>query len=227
MAEEALALNNNWGNRNSQNDQMVADLLRQQKSQEQARQANAETIKSQMAGSNSVNERLASRVAGTQPTKGQGASAKSGSNQDMAEALHQAKQIAQLATNPTPVGVAKVAAEQGIKDLKEGKLGQKMTGELLKQSWTHLVDSFGLTLIYLNIHAWFGFIEGHKIFCKLGEETKTPGKVKSFMGLLEMIGIILLDFIVLLLILFIISFISWFIGAVSHPIGTLWGALFG
>jgi len=119
-----------------------------------------------------------------------------------------------------------VVAEEGLKALKEGKLGQKLTGELLKQSWMHLIDSFGLTLIYLNIHAWLGFLEGHKIFCKLGEEIKAPGKAKSFMGVLEMIGIILLDFIALLIILFVIAFISWFIGAVSHPIGTLWKILF-
>jgi len=226
MAEKALALNNNWSNHDSQNDQTVADLLRQQKNQEQAKQANAETIKSQMTSGNNIQERLVSRVAGTELTKGQGASTKSGSDQDMAEALQQAKNIAQLATNPTPVGIAKMAAQEGIKAFKEGKLGQKMTGELLKQSWMHLVDSFGLTLIYLNIHAWVGFIEGHKVFCKLGDEIKAPGKAKSFMGIFEMIGIILLDFIVLLLILCIISFISWFIGVVSHPIGTLWGALF-
>ncbi len=235
MAEEALALNNNWGNRNSQNDQMVADLLRQQKNQEQARQANAETIKSQMAGSNSVNERLASRVPEAQPTKVQGALAKSvqlGSKQDtqdIAEALQHAKQMAkQIADHPTPVGVIKAVNQEGREMAKKLRpvLMRRVTAELLKQSWANLLDSYGLTLIYLNIHAWFGFIEGHKIFCKLGEEIKAPATAQKFMGFLEMIGIILLDFIVLLIILCIISFISWFIGVVSHPINTLWGVLF-
>ncbi|HOE81087.1 MAG TPA: hypothetical protein PLC11_01740 [bacterium] len=231
MAEVALALDNNWNNRSSQDDQTVADLLRQQKNQEQAQQANAKTINSQMTASNTVNERLMSRVAGMKPAKSDSSTqaTKSGSGQELAEALRTAKQVAQLAANPTPVGVAKVVAEEGLKALKEGKLGQKLTGELLKQSWMHLIDSFGLTLIYLNIHAWLGFLEGHKIFCKLGEEIKTPGKTKNFMGFLEMIGIIALDFVALLIILAVLAFINWLIDNLIHPtriLGIVWDFLF-
>lgn len=223
MAEAALVLDNN------SQDQAVADLLRQQKNQERLQQSNAEMVDSQVNNSN-INDRLMSRVAsGSQEeTASKSSSNKKGDAQETAETLKKAKQLAKLAANPTVAGVAKVAAQQTAQAVKQGELGKKLTGELLKQSWTHLADSFGLTLIYLNIHAWVGFLEGHKIFCKLGEETKTPGKLKSSMGMLEMMGIIGLDFLVFCIILGILAIINVMVDALVHPtriFGALWDLL--
>lgn len=46
----------------------------------------------------------------------------------------------------------------------------KGTSKLLQAAWENLVDSFGLTLIWIDIHVWLGEIFGNKFFCKLGME---------------------------------------------------------
>lgn len=47
---------------------------------------------------------------------------------------------------------------------------KKSTSKLLRQSWLNLVDSFGLTFIWINIHAFLHVVIGDKFFCKLGAE---------------------------------------------------------
>lgn len=49
------------------------------------------------------------------------------------------------------------------------KLNQ-ITAYLLKASWLNLIDSFGLTLIYINLHLFGRSIFGDKVFCEIGEE---------------------------------------------------------
>lgn len=77
-----------------------------------------------------------------------------------------------------------------LNDSGEGKngIGQKVstaigmaanagTSKLLQAAWENLIDSFGLTLIWVNIHAIFlNPIFGDKYFCKLGHEWNVGGK---------------------------------------------------
>ncbi len=45
--------------------------------------------------------------------------------------------------------------------------------KLLQQSWINLIPSWGCTLIWINIHAFFlNLVFGDKLFCKLGDEWK-------------------------------------------------------
>jgi hypothetical protein len=44
--------------------------------------------------------------------------------------------------------------------------------KLLQQAWLNLITSWGLTLIWINIHVFLSYIFGEKLFCKLGEEWK-------------------------------------------------------
>ena len=50
----------------------------------------------------------------------------------------------------------------------------KGSAELLKQSWLNLIPSWGLTLIWINIHVFLSQIFGKKAFCKLGDEWSGP-----------------------------------------------------
>jgi len=72
---------------------------------------------------------------------------------------------------------AKESKKQGalgkIKD--EGLAAMKnaismATSEALKQSWLNIIDSFGLTLIYIYFHVFCRFVFGPEVFCKLGHE---------------------------------------------------------
>lgn len=76
------------------------------------------------------------------------------------------------------------AYRNGRKAKKKGALGKvkdeglaamknaisMVTSEALKQSWLNLIDSFGLTLIYIYFHVFCRFVFGPEVFCKLGHE---------------------------------------------------------
>ena len=102
-----------------------------------------------------------------------------------------------------------------------GMIGEKMesalnpakmgTSSLLKWAWGVLIPSFGLSLIYINMHVFLRWIFGDKLFCKLGEEW-VPKQVGSVLGeegkmtgigigLIEVMGLVFLDLAVLIIIL--------------------------
>ncbi len=70
--------------------------------------------------------------------------------------------------------------EEKNKNLSKKKLSAKSfnpisplaisLARLLRQSWILLIKSFGLTLIWINIHVLGNMIFGPKVFCNLGEE---------------------------------------------------------
>lgn len=99
------------------------------------------------------------------------------------------------------------------------------TSSLLKQAWLNLIPSFGLTLLWINLHAFLNKVLGKKFFCKLGEEW-VPKEVKKkigeagkttsrAIGLLEA-GLLGLIDLVVLSVLFLV--ISLFIAAVDYTI---------
>lgn len=66
--------------------------------------------------------------------------------------------------------------KQGLKE-KTNKLvtaalapARKGTSALLKVAWENLIETFGLTLIWIDIHVFLNLVFGDKLFCKLGEE---------------------------------------------------------
>lgn len=85
------------------------------------------------------------------------------------------------------------------------------TSYLLKAAWLNVIDSIGLTLIWINIHVFLRWVVGDKLFCKLGEEWLPPqaalagGKeaetASKGIGLIETIVLLIVDFIVLMSIL--------------------------
>lgn len=85
------------------------------------------------------------------------------------------------------------------------------SGSCLKKAWLNLIPSWGLTLIWINIHAFLSTVLGEKMFCKLGmewvpeqlkkaqfEEAKKLGKVA---GTFEGGGLACLDLGCLLIII--------------------------
>lgn len=59
------------------------------------------------------------------------------------------------------------------------------TSNLLQKAWLNVIDSYGLTLLYVNFHVLCRFIFGKQYFCKLGHEWlagKGVGSVASSTG---------------------------------------------
>ena len=200
------------------------EILRQQKA-EASRQANSQRINAQIIDFPGINDRLMSRQNSTNQPQGSTESNESNqvedkgtATQDTADSLKQAQQLAKLAANPTVAGAAAVAGEMAIDAIKKGEGGKMVTGQMLKTWWSNLIPSWGGTLPLLNLQAFVGFIEGHKFFCKLGEEWKAPGIFKKAIGWLEVVAMLLLDLLLLLLILAALSFLIFIINVMTHPL---------
>jgi len=103
------------------------------------------------------------------------------------------------------------------------------TGKLLEISWPNLLDPFAfvLALVYINTHVMGHSVFGEKVFCALGEEwiptTMRTGiyaqsfkdKARTF-GLLEIIGLTLLDTVSLIALLVLVVGIMYIISNVLH-----------
>jgi len=47
---------------------------------------------------------------------------------------------------------------------------RKAISGLLKAAWENLIETFGLTLFWIDIHVFLNMVLGKKLFCDLGEE---------------------------------------------------------
>lgn len=116
------------------------------------------------------------------------------------------------------------AAQQALnlKEMAKKKVEEKVvapvkqaTSRALRWAWEVSIPSFGLGLIYVNIHVFLRFVLGERFFCKLGEEwlpeliggaVGQAGKtINKNIGIIEVIVLLILDLIVLLIILGILS----------------------
>lgn len=93
---------------------------------------------------------------------------------------------------------------------------KKGTGTLLKVAWNALIPSFGLSLIYIDLHVFLRWVIGDKLFCKLGEEwlPKSAGELggaKGMAGIVETMILILVNVIYLGIIGMIAVFIIYIV----------------
>lgn len=162
----------------------------------------------------------------------------------------------QVASRRAQAASGQASEEKIEKDEKQGKVDaaiskatapiKRGTSNLLKQAWINLVNSLGLTLIWINIHVFLRMVLGEKLFCKLGEEwlgsmpaASTPGGEKAnkeagqAIGIAEAPGLACLDGCCLLLVIIIVSIITMIVGFIENPmraivavlktiIGNLW-----
>ncbi len=103
---------------------------------------------------------------------------------------------------------------------------------LLRQSWINLIQSFGLTLIWINIHVLGNIVFGPKVFCNLGEEwfmrpgaTNSPEQKKIIeeggkkIGILEKMGCGCLNLLFLLVVVIFLALIAIVLEIFGDPIG--------
>ncbi len=112
---------------------------------------------------------------------------------------------------------------------------RKSTSKLLQQAWLNLADSWGLTLLWIDIHVWLGSIVGHNFFCKLGQEwmdnnivaaeneyAKSQGKP---LGTVEPMVLVGCNLGCLFLIIAIVALIAMIAGAIENPLRALYEVL--
>ena len=109
-------------------------------------------------------------------------------------------------------------ARHPIKSVKEaGEMALQFgSARLLQQAWFWLIWSFGLTLIYIDIHA-LGRIFFPNVFCRLGDEwlpvkTKTARAAATPIMWFETAAVIGLNMLAFLIIVIIIAIIGTIAG---------------
>lgn len=125
--------------------------------------------------------------------------------------------------------------KQKLKEKMQKKVAapvQQATNRLLRWAWINLVPSFGLTLIYINIHVFLGKAIGENFFCKLGDEWKSKvleagglDTAEAFSGPSKMIGIVErmgLAFLDLAVGFVILGFLSLIVMIVTFMGASIW-----
>lgn len=115
--------------------------------------------------------------------------------------------------------------------------GALLTAQLLRSAWALLIPSFGLTLLYLNLHFLVRYVAGVTTFVPFGAEWRagslSTAAASSALEYGELIALILLDVlagIAALTIGLLIGLIAW---AVAEPcafldaVGPTFAAFFG
>lgn len=134
----------------------------------------------------------------------------------------------------------KTLAAKRIKQQQEKKEDQvkqitpfrKSTSELLRQSWLNLIDSFGLTLIWINIHVFLNKVIGEKFFCELGDEwmDKAPAGVRQsisgvkkvkIVNMAEKMGLGFLDLILFILIFMVLVLVALLLDVLNNPLSSV------
>lgn len=138
-------------------------------------------------------------------------------------------------------------AAAGLKGMATAPM-QAGTSKLLQSAWEYLIPSWGLTLIWINIHVFLSWVIGRDVFCKLGDEWLSgamPGganpaqaamlgqsagaakeKIGSCANLGESIVLAILDLVALAVIFALLMIIGGLLKIVDNPLEAL-NALFG
>ena len=138
-------------------------------------------------------------------------------------------------------GAKKLAEEAKDKAIKAAlSPASQGTSNLLKAAWENLIDTFGLTIIWIDIHIFLSQVLGKDLFCSLGEEWLPKGTprnleaAKKYVGLTEKMAVVGLNLGCLILILFALSLVAMIVAAIDNPLkaisaifGSLWQAITG
>ncbi len=138
-----------------------------------------------------------------------------------------------------------MAARQAmdIKQRAKEKIKEKVTmpvrmgtNHALRWAWLTLIPSWGLTLIYINMHIFLRWVFP-SAFCKLGEEWKpkivgtgehsAQSVAGTAFGIVEVMGLVLLDLLALFLILGIITIFIMLADVAAHPAREAWSFAWG
>lgn len=126
-------------------------------------------------------------------------------------------------------------------------LMRRGASEFLQKAWFSLFPSWGLTLIWINIHALLSLVIGKEVFCRLGDEwldgkfggpnpakeaalgkdvSQLTDKIKGCANMGETMMVALLDLVAIVTTIAALSLIAMLLKVVSNPLDFL-SALFG
>jgi hypothetical protein len=137
--------------------------------------------------------------------------------------MGRARKLRQSITRAREMAAAVKGAPEAAKEAA-AQVGQIFTARALNFSWLNLIDSFGLTFLYILFHFVMAYIVGSQAFCKFGEEwapPKAPQAQKEFAKsfgaeIFEIIGMFLILVIIIVAVLVIFSAVLLSLGVIGE-----------
>ena len=146
---------------------------------------------------------------------------------------------------PGPAGLATRAALMMAKKNQPKSADQSSTGNgnpatsnLLKAAWQNIIPTFGLSVIWIDIHIILSQVLGKDLFCSLGSEWLPKGTprnldgAKRSLGLTEGMGVGCLNIGCLVIFLSVLVVIAMIVTGINNPLeviknifATLWCAI--
>ena len=163
----------------------------------------------------------------------------------VAEELRRKKTDEEDEGTERPQSLREAVRSAKMKEDSRGMIGEKAesalnpakmgTSSLLKWAWEALIPSFGLSLIWINMHVFLRLVLGEKLFCKLGEEW-IPKQASSALGeegkmagkgigLVEGMALLAFDLVLIFIILAGVSFIALIFDVIQNPLSYIGEAL--
>lgn len=156
---------------------------------------------------------------------------------------NESEEQAETEANPEELSLREAKMASMADEGKKSKLGkvkekasmaaQTASGMGLRWAWESLIPSWGLTIIYINMHAFLRLVFP-SAFCKLGDEwvpKKTFGEhsatnvAGTAFGIVEIMGLLLIDILVFFIILALVSVLLWFadswVGKILSTLGEI------
>ncbi len=196
--------------------------------------AQADTINDRLLNQNTLSGPAQEQLAGRKLREDRMGGADEGEGETKADEPKSLRQSVMAARRAMDI-------KQRAKDKIEEKVvapARMGTNYALRWAWMTLIPSFGLSLIYVNLHVFLKFVFGEKLFCKLGEEWiskkiqavggdagKMTGKA---IGIVEVMALLALDlailFIIAIFLFFIVMIATWIDAGTWDKAKMLWGA---
>lgn len=146
---------------------------------------------------------------------------------------------------PGPAGLAARAAllaakKNQEKSAEKGSVGNgnPATSSLLKAAWQNIIPTFGLSVLWIDIHIFLSQVLGKDLFCSLGSEWFPKGAprnldgAKRSLGLTEGMGVGCLNMGCLVVFLSVLVVIAMIVTGINNPLeviknifATLWCAI--
>lgn len=168
-----------------------------------------------------------------------------------AQKLADAKRQKDLLENKAPVSSGLRIVDKRLLAIRRGQqkgastessLGQgnPATSKLLQAAWKNIIPTWGLSIIWIDIHIFLSQVLGKDLFCSLGQEWFPKGTprnlhgAKKSVGMTEGMAVGCLNVGFIFLIIGILSIIAMIVNGIENPLdflkeylGNLWRALVG
>ena len=201
--------------------------------------AQADTINDRLLNQNTLSGPAQEQLAGRKLREDRMGGADGGEGETKADEPKNLRQTVMAARRAMDI-------KQRAKDKIEEKVtapARMGTNYVLRWAWLTLIPSFGLSLLYVNLHVFLKMVFGEKLFCKLGDEW-IPKKVQAVggeagkmggkaIGIVEVMGLLFLDLAVLAIIAVILVIIVLLVTIIADPwkaidlfgLGFVWEAI--